>query len=89
MADQPLALDHLSTLIRAVHYFKPTTIIVLKVTIDVIRFTLPITTHYLISAMHAKRPDLSINGLIRKRKRFFTTTNRTYITSGGKSSEVL
>jgi len=84
MIGQILSLHHLPTLIGTLHFLKLTAITVSKVIIDVIQFTLPLTTFLFVSTVYVKAFYFSINCLIRKCHKFFITTNWTNNNTGGR-----
>ena len=84
MTGQILSLYHLPTLIGTLHFLKLTTITVTKVIVDVIQFTLPLTTFLLVSTVYMKTLNLSVKLFVWKCHKFFITTNWTSIS--GRSS---
>jgi len=89
MIGQILPLYHLPTLIGTLHFLKLTTINDSKVIIDVIQFTLPLTTFLFVSTVYLKAFYFSINCLIRNCHKFFITTNRASISSGGRFFDIV
>ena len=77
MISQILSLYHLPTLIGTLHFLKLTTITVTKMIVDVIQFTLPLTTFLLVSTVYIKTLNLSFNREIWIKATLFLTTNWT------------
>ena len=79
MTGQISSLYHLPTLIGTLHFLKLTTITVCKVIVDIIEFTLPLTTSPLVSTVYVECLNFSSNCFVRKCIQFFITTHWTLI----------
>ena len=64
MTGQISSLYHLPTLSGTLHSLKLTTITVCKVIVDVIQFTLPLTTFLLVSTVYVKRLLISLSSCL-------------------------